>query len=188
MAQTKKRAARLGALILFLDETGLRLIPFIAKTWALKGKENTPILKHHGHWTKVSVIAAVSRSGKLYFQTQLKDFDGEDVVRFLRHVLRVAKRRLIIVWDRASIHVRNAAMKDFLDKNKSRIEAHPLPAYAPELNPVEPFNGQLKVHELKNAMPKDTKDLHAKVRKKARKIQRNRGLVKSFWGRTPLAD
>lgn len=187
VAQTKKRAARLGALILFLDETGVRLIPYIARTWALKGKENTPIFKHHGHWSKVSVIAAVSRSGKLYFQTQLKDFEKEAVVGFLKHLLRATKRRLIIVWDRASIH-KNGVVNEFLEKNKSRIEAHFLPGYAPELNPVEPVNGQLKVHELKNIVPADTKDLHRRVRGKARKIQRNPSLVRRLWHRTPLVE
>lgn len=185
LAEPKKRAARLGALILFIDETGLRLIPHVAKTWALRGKEHTPILKHRGHWTKVSMIAAVSRSGKLYFQTQLKDFKGPSVVRFLRHLLRVTKRRLIIVWDGATIH-RSREVKVFVAENPGKVEIHRLPAYAPELMPVEGFNGQVKVHELKNHPFRDTPELHRKVRRKARKIQRNRRLVRSFWGQTPL--
>lgn len=185
MAPHKKRAARLGALILFLDETGQRLIPFVAKTWARKGNHHTPYLRVHGQWTKVSMITAVSRSGKLFFQTQLHDYDKHDVVGFLRHLLRVAKRRLIIVWDRGSIH-KNGVAQRFLEKNKHRIEAEFLPPYAYELMPVEPFNGQLKVHELKNVCPKDTADLHRRVRRKARKIQRDRRLVRSFWRATPL--
>ncbi|MFA5861758.1 MAG: hypothetical protein WDA16_08690 [Candidatus Thermoplasmatota archaeon] len=52
--------------------------------------------------------------------------------------------------------------------------------------PVEGFNSQLKLHGLKNRCAKDTKELHATVRRKARHIQRNRRLCRSFWGQTPL--
>lgn len=185
MAAPKKRAAQRGALVLFLDETGLRLIPHVAKTWALKGRANTPTFRHHGHWTKISMISAISRSGKLFFQTQLDDYDGLAVIGFLRHLVRTTKRRLMIVWDNAKIH-KNVAVQKFLAKNEQRIEAHFLPPYAFELMPVEGFNGRLKVHELKNAAYRDTKDLHRRVRSKARRIQRDRRLCRSFWGQTPL--
>lgn len=187
VAPPKKRAAQLGALILFLDETGLRLIPIIAKTWAKKGNENTPIFQHHGHWTKVSVITAISRTGKLYFQTKLKDFDGERVIGFLRHLLRATKRRILVVWDNCKIH-KNEEVQRFLKRNAHRIEAHYLPPYAFELMPVEGFNGQLKFHELRNTPYRDTADLKRRVRSKARRIQRNRRLCRSFWGQTPLLN
>lgn len=179
--------AELGALILFLDETGLRLIPHVGRTWAKKGRAFTPVLMHRGHWTKINVIAAISRSGKLYFQTQLKDFTGPTVVGFLRHLLRATRRRLIIVWDNGRVH-RNNVVKRFLGKNATRIEAHFLPPYAFELMPVEGFNGQLKVHEMKNHTAKDTRELHQMVRRKARRIQRNRRKCRRFWGQTPLLD
>lgn len=172
-------------MILFLDETGLRLIPFIGKTWALKGRENTPVFRHHGHWTKVSMIAAVSRRGKLFFQSQLADYDGPAVIKFLRHVMRTIGRRIMIVWDNCKIH-KNRAVKEFLAENADCIEAHFLPPYAFELMPVEGFNSQLKVHELKNAAYANTADLQARVRRKARRIQRDRALCRSFWGQTPL--
>lgn len=172
-------------MILFLDETGLRLIPFIGKTWAKRGRENTPVFRHHGHWTKVSMIAAISRRGRLFFQTRLQDYDGPAVIGFLRHLLNTLRRRLIIIWDNCRIH-KNAEVTAFLVDNADRIEAHFLPPYAFELMPVEGFNGQLKVHELKNAAYRDTADLHARVRRKARRIQRDRRLCRSFWGQTPL--
>ncbi|MHB8633535.1 MAG: hypothetical protein ACYDBQ_06140 [Thermoplasmatota archaeon] len=73
-----------------------------------------------------------------------------------------------------------------LAENTDKVEAHFLPPYAFELMPVEGFNGQLEVHELKNAAYRDTADLQACVHRKARRIQRNRSLCRSFWGQTPL--
>lgn len=140
---------------------------------------------HRGHWTKINVIAAISRVGKLYFQTQLKDFKGPTVVKFLRHLLRATRRWLIVVWDNGRVH-RNAAVDKFLKENATRIEVHFLPPYAFDLMPVEGFNGQLKVHEMKNHTAKDTRELHRMVRRKARRIQRNRRKCRSFWRQTPL--
>lgn len=186
VATPKKRAAQLGAVILFLDETGLRLIPHISRTWAKKGRHNTPTFRHHGHWTKVNLIAALAPDGRLYFQTRLKDYNAHGVIDFLKHLLRTLQQRLMIIWDNATIH-RSRDIKQFLQDNADRIEAHPLPPYAFELMPVEGFNAQLKVHELKNATYRDTQDLHARVRRKARSIQRRRKLCLSFWGQTPLS-
>jgi putative transposase len=185
VAAPKKRAAQLGAVILFADETGLRLIPYIGKTWAKRGRDGTPAFRHHGHWTKVNLIAAISPGGRLFFQTRLKDYDGPAVVDFLKHLLRTIEQHIILVWDNATIH-RSRAVKEFLRENADRIEAHHLPAYAFELMPVEGFNAQLKVHELKNAAYRDKHDLLARVRRKARSIQHRRKLCLSFWGQTPL--
>lgn len=46
--------------------------------------------------------------------------------------------------------------------------------------PVEGFNSQLKFHGMKNRCPKDTKELHATVRHKARRIQQDCKLCRSF--------
>ena len=185
VAGPEKRAAQLGAVILFLDETGLRLIPHVAKTWAPKGKENTPVFRHHGHWTKINLAAAITTDGRLFFQTRIKDYDGPGIVEFLKQLLRAIKQRIMIVWDNAGIH-KASPVKRFLAENEDRIEAHHIPPYAYELMPVEGFNAQLKVHSLKNAAYRDTQDLHDRVRRKARSIQRRRSLCQSFWGQTPL--
>lgn len=173
-------------MILFLDETGLRLIPHVAKTWAPKGKDNTPVFRHQGHWTKVNVAAAISAEGRLFFQTRLKDYDGPAIVDFLKQILRAVTQRVMLVWDNASIH-KAGPVKQFLRDNEDRIEAHFLPAYAFECMPVEGFNAQLKVHSLKNATYRNTADLHDRVHRKARSIQRRRNLCMSFWGQTPLS-
>jgi transposase len=89
------------------------------------------------------------------------------------------------VWDNGPVH-RNNLVKKFLAKHATRIEAHFLPAYGFDLMPIEGFNAQLKVREMKNHTAKDTSELHAMVRRKARRIQRNRHKCRKFWGQTPL--
>lgn len=185
VAAPKKRAARLGAVILFLDETGLSVIPLVGKTWAIRGQ--TPVLRHKGHWDKVSAIAAVTPGGKLYFQLRLGSYDGAGVIEFLKQLLRQIRRKVLLIWDNGRIH-RSKDVKAFLYQNRRRIEAHRLPAYAPELNPVEPFNSQLKFHDLRNYCPDTTAEMIAMVRRKVRRIKARPAFVRGFFAQTPLAS
>lgn len=183
MAAPKKRAARLGQVILFLDETGLSVIPLVGKTWSPVGK--TPVLRHNGHWDKVSAITAVTPRGKLYFQVRLGAYDSEGVIDFLRELMRHIRRRILVIWDNGNIH-RSRVVKAFLHEHRDRIETRRLPPYAPEINPVEPFNSQLKFHKLKNYCPDTTDQLFRTVRREVRRIQRDPKLVRSFFAQTPL--
>jgi hypothetical protein len=62
VAADKKKAARLGAHIVFADESGFLLIPHVAKTWAPVGQ--TPIHRHVYRRDKISVISGISVSPK----------------------------------------------------------------------------------------------------------------------------
>ena len=66
-----------------------------------------------------------------------QSISGEEVVRFLRHVLREVSGKLTIVWDGLPAH-RGQTVKEFLDEGASRrLHLERLPGYAPDLNPDE---------------------------------------------------
>jgi DDE superfamily endonuclease len=50
--------------VVFVDESGFSLIPYVAKTWAPVGQ--TPVLIHPRRWPKFSAISGVTPRGKLY--------------------------------------------------------------------------------------------------------------------------
>ena len=50
---------------------------------------------------------------------QERAFKGEDVVRFLKHLMRQIPGKLLIIWDGSPIH-RSRAVKDFLASGASR--------------------------------------------------------------------
>src|SRR2546429_6370713 len=63
VAPGKKNAARLGAHIVFADESGFLLIPTVVRTWAPQGE--TPIHRHRqGRRGKLSVLSGISVSPK----------------------------------------------------------------------------------------------------------------------------
>ncbi len=77
-----------------------------------------------------------------------------DFVRLVRAFQRELGRKLLIIWDRLPGH---RAAERFLDSEKIQVEY--LPAYAPELNPVEWVWSHTKHADLANWVPDDTEEL-----------------------------
>jgi transposase len=160
-----------------VDESGFRLLPALVRTYAPRGQ--TPILRAPLKWEHLSVMAAVTPTGKLYTWVQARSVKGRDIVRFLRHLLHQIPGKLLIVWDGLPAH-RSRAVKDFLAQGAAeRIHLQALPAYAPELNPVEGIWNYLKRVELKNRCCHDLSHLRLEVR---RAIERLRHKVAVLMG------
>jgi hypothetical protein len=65
------------------------------------------------------VISGISLKGKLYMMEQERSFKSQDIVRFLRHLLRQIEGKLLVVLDGSPIH-RGQAVKDFLASGAPR--------------------------------------------------------------------
>ena len=167
---------RTGATIVFLDESGFSLIPFVRRTWAKKG--TVPILRHSfGRWTKLSAISGVAirlRRGtlhaELYYRTLRGAFAGADCTEFLRQLARHIRGPVRIVWDNAGQH-RGPELRRFLQRNE-RFNVVPLPPYCPELNPDEGVWNWSKTKDMANLAAHDSHDLLRCVRRSLRRIQR----------------
>jgi DDE superfamily endonuclease len=107
----------------------------VVRTYAPVGK--TPVLHEllsRGH---LSAMSGITLEGRLYMLEQERAFKGEDVVRFLKHLMRQIGGKLLVIWDGSPIH-RSGAVKDFLASGAaSRVRLEQLPGYAPDLNPDE---------------------------------------------------
>lgn len=60
LEEGKKNSARLGAYLIFCDESGFMLTPTVRRTWAPMGC--TPIIRHHFANGRISVISGISVS------------------------------------------------------------------------------------------------------------------------------
>jgi hypothetical protein len=138
VAAGKKNAARLGAHLVFVDESGFMLIPSVRRTWAPTGQ--TPLLRHWQRHDRLSVISGLSVSPRrqrlgLYFQMHAANLHAAEVCHFLRSLLRHLRGPVIVLWDGGTIHrgpLVRALCGDF-----PRLHLERFPAYAPELNPDE---------------------------------------------------
>lgn len=78
-----------------------------------------------------------------------------------RRLRRKVRRLLIVVWDRWSVH--RSAQKRVAKLGWKQIEFELLPAYCPELNPVEAMWSHAKYAKLANFVPDDIDKLDAAV-------------------------
>lgn len=147
-------------------------------TWAPRGQ--TPILLEQAGRDHLSLIAAISPNGRIYVGGQDRSFTGEDIVWFLGKLCsRYRKRDLLVIWDGASIH-RSEAVKALLQAKPGRIHLERLPAYSPELNPVELLWSQLK-RSLKNQVFTSLKELAVAVLEQIRLFEKDPKLVQAFF-------
>jgi transposase len=189
VARDPKKGAEEGAHLVLIDEAGLFLNPLVRRTWAPVGK--TPLLEAWGrHRDKVSAIGAVTvspvaRRLGFYFATDPGDFfNAERVVGFLRGLLRHLRGKVVVVWDGGSNH-KGPAVRAFLRRNK-RLRLERLPAYAPELNPVEAVWSWLKYGELANFVPADVEDLDGWVLDFLVELKCEPGLLRRLWDGSEL--
>jgi transposase len=177
MAAGKKNARRRRAWLLFQDESGLSERPPFRSTWAPKGR--TPMVIHPFKWTKVSVAAVLAyrwdgRRYRLFFQTKKDSYNAKTLISFLRDLRKhFPRHRGVLLWDRLQAH-RSAAMNAYLKTQRSWLTAEFLPAYAPDLNPVETLWGNVKGQELANRSVEDMTEVVDDLRAGMRRVRRHK--------------
>jgi transposase len=182
LAGSKKNAAKQGRVIVFVDESGLSERPTRVRTWAPKGE--TPVLQHRFNWKQLSAIAGITFY-RFYFRLFPGTIKSAQLIEFLSALHQTIGRRLLVIWDGLAAH-RSRAVRAFIDRLNGAIQLERLPAYAPELNPVEYVWGYLKQHAMANFCAHDLAQLSEVARRKLRSMQRRRTLVSAFWKQAEL--
>lgn len=84
--------------------------------------------------------------------------DGQKTAQFLRKLLaEFDDGPLIVVWDRGNMH-KGPFIRELLEQFP-RLSLEQLPAYCPDLNPIEWFWSWIKYSELANFCPRDLRHL-----------------------------
>ena len=149
LARPEKKAEAAGWTIVWVDETGVYLLPTLVATWAPRGQ--TPVLTAPLSKEHLSAIGAITAEGRVLCRVvEDRALTGVDAVRFLRHLLQHLPGKLLVIWDGASIH-HGEAVKTFLRAGGAeRLHLERLPGYAPDLNPAEGLWRLVKRRELQN--------------------------------------
>jgi transposase len=179
----------LNAWLVFLDESGLLMGPLVRRSWQPRGQ--TPVLIQRGrNLQKVSALAALAvpprRDGvRLYFRLHPHaEIRAPQIIGFLRHLNQELQGPCVLVWDRLNAH-RAQRTAQFV-ASLHHLHTFFLPAYAPELNPVECAWSYLKMNPLANRPAFETEELAAMTRRSTRALQRNEPLLRSFLKHSPL--
>ena len=165
------------ALILWLDQTGLRSDWSVGKGWAPAGQP--PVVPKTGKRFGVNVMAAISNKGELYFTCYRGSFNGPVFLAYLKRLVRQVDRKIHLIVDRHPVH-RRVSVRDWLAENVASIEMHLMPGYAPELNPVELLNGDIK-RPVSQANPGTVAELTAAATAHLRRRQNQPNVVKALF-------
>jgi hypothetical protein len=151
VAADQKGARGKSAWIVFFDESGISLIPPVRRTWSVRGR--TPILRHRMAWKRASMAAALGyhpggTKARLCFHLQPDSYDTDSLIGVLEQLADFYRgQRVVLIWDGLSAHW-SYKMRAHLDTQRDWLTVERLPAYAPELNPVEYLWANLKGAEL----------------------------------------
>jgi transposase len=181
----RARAGRERRALVFVDEAGFYLLPGVVKTYAPEGL--TPVIDNWQTRDHLSVMGGVTPGGKVYVLVRQQSLNGLHTVEFLKHLIRHAGRRLLVIWDGSPIH-RRAEVKEFLGSAGGRgIWVERLPGYAPDLNPWDQGGWQhLKHVEMRNLVSLDLEALHLELHLAIGRLRQKPHLSRSFFGSAGL--
>jgi transposase len=179
----KKKAAEEDREIVFVDEAGFHVQPHVASGWARRGE--TPVAKYAPAKHHLSVISAVTTSGKLFYGMEERALVSDDVIRFVKRVQRCVGRSLLVIWDGAGIHTSHAVRDALRDGLSPNVWLERLPPYAPDLNPDEGI-WSLAKRRLSNVCALSVNELTFHVRRVLEAIRRSPRLVLSCFGQARL--
>ena len=137
------------------------------------------MLQYRFSWKQLSVIAGISY-WRFYFRLFNGSIKSPQVVEFLKALQRTIGKKLLIIWDGLQAH-RSKLVRAHVEGQRGRIVLERLPAYAPEMNPVECIWGYLKHHAMPNYCAANFTDLAQRARRNLRSMQRRATLVTAFW-------
>ena len=122
---------------------------------------------------------------RFYFQIHAGSIKSLQVVEFLNHLQRHWRGKILVLWDGAPIH-RSALVKNYVAATEGRLVVERLPAYAPELNPVEYMWGHLKTHEIANLMATKAWELSFEATAALRRMRRRRLVIAACYAQAEL--
>ena len=173
-----RRAKREKAEIQWADETGISNQPNYGRSFAPRGR--TPVIAHSAVRFTQSMISSVTNQGKLRFMIYSGALNVAIFLKFLQRLVRDATRKVFLIVDNLRVHRAKAVMA-WAAANKDKIELFFLPPYAPQHNPDEYLNNDVKQALARGATPKDKAGMKNALSSYMRGLQKRPAKVKSFF-------
>lgn len=167
------------------DEAGLRSDSHAGRSYAPAGR--TPVREVSGSRFASSMISTVTNRGKLRFMLYRETLTATVLIRFLGRLIRDTRgRKVFLILDNLRVH-HSKKVKAWLDERRERIEVFFLPAYAPELNPDEYLNGDLKQQVRSGPSVRSREALEGRVRSAMRRLQSKPERIRSYFRHPKVA-
>ncbi|WP_455753528.1 IS630 family transposase [Streptomyces lavendulae] len=195
VAAGKSLAAASGAWIVFEDEAGFSMTPPRARTWGRRG--HTPVIRVRGRSRRRTSVAALCcyKPGDksrlihrprthLLLKGARKSFSWKDYRDLLVRAHIQLDGPIVVVWDNLNTHLA-AGLKRY-EAEHDWLTTIRLPAYAPDLNPVEAVWSLVR-RAMANTAFATPDDLDRILRRELRRIQIRPHLIDGCLTATSLA-
>jgi len=148
------------------------------KGYAPKGK--TPTVPVETKHIRVNMIAAITNCGKLRFHFYKGKMNQFLFKAFLKKLVKSTDKKVYVISDNLSAH-HGLLLREWADNNAEKIKLHYLPSYAPELNPVEYLNNNLKYETARKGFSKSKNEIQKKAQSVMRSLKSTKNRIVSFF-------
>jgi transposase len=176
--EIERRAATEGGEIHWGDETGVRSTCQHSRGSARPGA--TPELIVPGSRFSVNMISTVTNQGKVRWMIYPGKRNAALFLVFLTRLLAGAAKKVFLIVDHLSVHEAAVVDQWLVDKTE-RIEVFYLPKYAPERNPDEYLNCDVKANINTDGLPKDREELRGKLHRFMQKLAKLPARIASYF-------
>jgi len=174
----EKRAAKEGGEIHWGDETGVRSTCQHSRGYARPGE--TPEMIVPGNRFSVNMIATITNQGKVRWRIYTGKMNAALFIVFLARLIAGATKKVFLIVDHLSVH-EAAAVEQWLADKADRIEVFYLPKYAPERNPEEYLNCDVKANINTDGLPKGREELRGKLHRFMQKLANLPARIASYF-------
>ena len=168
-----------GAEIHWGDEMGIRSEDQVGRSFGKRG--HTPVVKSaSGKRFRCNMISSIANNGHCRFMIFEESFTIDVFLKFLRKLIYKTDRKIYLIIDNHRVHHAKKVTK-WTEKHSEKIQLFFLPPYAPELNPDELLNQDVKANATKKNRPKSVKELKMRLRSYLNSIQKKPQKVKNYF-------
>lgn len=176
--EIQKRAKKEGATIYFQDESGIRSDFHSGTTWALKGK--TPVIESTGARFGLNMMAAITPRGQMQFMIVQGTVRADQICEFLKRLMHGHEDKVFLIWDGHPTH-KSKKVKECIASFEGRLEVFLLPAYSPDLNPIEQLWNHTKGNGVGRKIVYGPDQLKSIIINKLRSLQKLPKKIASFF-------
>src|SRR3712207_3579336 len=178
-----RRAKAMRAVIYWGDETGVSNQDQIGRSYAPEGQ--TPVVARTAKRITRSMISAVSNRGLMRFMLYEGALNADRFIAFLRRLTKDAGRKVVLIVDNLKVHKADK-VRAWVESHAHEIELFHLPAYAPDHNPTEYLNNDLKQQLRRQPQPGSKEELIGRTRSVLRTVQRSPERVRTYFRPEPV--
>jgi len=175
----RAEAEKLGAIVLFQDEAGVRSDFHAGTTWGLEGL--TPIVRTTGARYSVNMISSVSAQGKLHFRLVEGNVNADAFISYMEALMEdIPDRPIFLVVDGHPSH-RAKKTKAWVAKTEGRLRLFQLPGYSPQLNPDEWVWKNVKADRIGRSGITSLEDLKSKAQGALQRLVDTPKIIQGFF-------